>query len=666
MGIGGLTFTAALLCVGDTGSKVGVDLLNQRYQSLQRQVPMLYMGVLACFVGLHLATSGELAHAASPASPIILLVLLRLTHWLRTRRRILSPARIQRELRGTLIFSFIFSIFFCAWALHLFDEAAAERHFVLLFGSLASVGCAYGLSSFPKAARLPLFLLGLPLALRATLTGEMTYVGAGVALSLIICLVSRVLSVHNQSLEELTDSRSQTETERERAQEAERVALAERANADHLAGTDYLTGLANRRAFMSALDAELRSRPGSGTAAVAVIDLDGFKPINDAFGHAMGDAVLQVIAARLIKSAGEIGTCARIGGDEFAVLISPCASETAAQAMGALLCATIEETVSLNGREFKVSGCCGITMITKEDCEASDALLRADTALYEAKNRGKATVSLFCSKMDRQHRRRAEIESALRDPAVSSQIELVYQPIFDLKARKVTSFEALARWKNEQLGEVSPAEFIPIAEQIGVIENISDELLRKAIAEAVTWPDHVSLSYNLSTVQLCSRTLAARILCEVHKQGLSPDRLQIEVTETVLLVDFDTARANLAKLRAEGVRVSLDDFGSGYASISYLQEMQFDCVKLDGSLVKRATNSLSSKRLLKGVIDLCSSLAVPCVAEQVETEEQLDLLLGMQCAKAQGYLLSKPLPSLAARALVAPSRPVRLPVRKAA
>jgi EAL domain-containing protein (putative c-di-GMP-specific phosphodiesterase class I) len=224
----------------------------------------------------------------------------------------------------------------------------------------------------------------------------------------------------------------------------------------------------------------------------------------------------------------------------------------------------------------------------------------------------------------------------------------------------------LARWNDERLGEIPPAEFIPIAEQIGVIENISDELLRKAIAEAVTWPEQVALSYNLSTVQLCSRTLAARILCEVHKQGLSPERLQIEVTETVLLVDFDTARANLSKLRAEGVRVSLDDFGAGYASISYLQEMQFDCVKLDGSLVKRATASLSSKRLLSGVIDLCASLAVPCVAEQVETQEQLDLLIAMECAKAQGFLLSEPLPPLAARQLVSQPRRVHLLGRLAA
>lgn len=653
MGMRHATFAGNWLKVADPESKAGIDLLSQRYQSLQRQVPMLYIGVLACFLGLHLATSGELAQFGTPMSAVILLVLYRLLHWVRTSRRVLSPPKMERELQGTLIFSIAFSAVFCGWALYLFDVSTEQRQFVLLFGSLACVGCAYGLSSFPKAARAPLLVLGLPLAFRSILTGETNFIGAGVALTLIILLVSRVLTVHSQNVQELTQSRAEKELERERAQDAERIANSERANANTLAQTDYLTGLANRRAFMDSLGSHLlRTERRSQLGVLAVIDLDGFKPINDAFGHATGDAVIKIVGARLGQSLGDAGVCARVGGDEFAVLLPDCSSEVSAQKMGAQICTTLEEPVYLAGRELKVSACCGLTMLQEEDRDASDALLRADTALYAAKDRGRGNLSLFSHQMELKRRRRSEIEEALRDAATRSQISLVYQPILNLETGQIESYEALARWSDERLGEVAASEFILIAEQIGVIEDISDHLLRKAIAEAVSWPNEVALSFNLSTVQLCSRTLAARILCEVDKQGLAPHRLQIEVTETMLLVDFEAARANLSKLRAEGVRVVLDDFGAGYASISYLQEMQFDCVKLDGSLVKRAATSLSSKRLLKGVIDLCSSLSLPCVAEQVETEEQLRILLEMECGKGQGYFLSKPLTADAARVVV--------------
>lgn len=655
MGMGQSNWAGNWLKVADSGSKAGTDLLSQRYQSLQRQVPMLYMGVLACFLGLHLATSGELAHFASPMTGVILLVLYRLLHWLRTGRRVLSAPRMERELKGTLLFSIVFSAVFCGWALYLFDQSTGQRQFVLLFGSLACVGCAYGLSSFPKAARVPLVVLGLPLALRSMLTGEMNFIGAGIALTLIIFLVSRVLTVHSRNVEELTQSRSEKEVERERAQEAERVAVAERANADTLAHTDYLTGLANRRAFINAIGSHVMdTEAATQLGALAVIDLDGFKPINDAFGHATGDAVIKIVADRLRLTLGGPGVCARVGGDEFAVLLPDCSSEVSAQKLGAQICTTLEEPIYLAGRELKVSACCGLTMLQREDRHASDALLRADTALYAAKERGRSNVSLFSHQMELKRRRRSEIEKALCDPATRSRIDLVYQPILNLRSGQVASYEALARWSDERLGDVPASEFILVAEQIGVIEDISDHLLRKAVAEAVTWPDEVALSFNLSTVQLCSRTLAARILCEIDKQGLAPHRLQIEVTETMLLVDFEAARANLSKLRAEGVRVVLDDFGAGFASISYLQEMQFDCVKLDGSLIERAATSLSSKQLLQGVIKLCSSLCVPCVAEQVETEEQLHILLNLKCEKAQGYFLSKPLTAKAARALVSP------------
>jgi len=288
-------------------------------------------------------------------------------------------------------------------------------------------------------------------------------------------------------------------------------------------------------------------------------------------------------------------------------------------------------------------------MLDVPEQNASQALLRADTALYSAKAQGKATARLFSTTMERQRWRRLTIEHELRQPHLQSEIHLLYQPIFDLRTGQVRSYEALARWNHGELGEVPPSEFILIAEQIGVIEVISAQLLRRAIQEAISWPADVTLSFNLSAAELTSTTLAHRILSELRRQGLDPRRLQVEVTETVLLVDFETARANLAKLQSQGVGIVLDDFGAGYASISYLQEIQFDCVKLDGGLLVRAARSPRSLKLLHGVIDLCRSLGVPCVAEHIESLDQLEVLRSSTCEKGQGYLLSRPLSAVAAQ-----------------
>jgi EAL domain-containing protein (putative c-di-GMP-specific phosphodiesterase class I) len=260
---------------------------------------------------------------------------------------------------------------------------------------------------------------------------------------------------------------------------------------------------------------------------------------------------------------------------------------------------------------------------------------------------------LFNPELERANERRAAIERALRAPRVHADFTLVFQPIFDLQSRAIRSFEALARWQHAELGSIAPSEFIPITEQINVIEEISEALLAGAAGEAARWPDSVHLSFNLSAVQLCSGTSARRILAIVRDHGLSPERMQIEVTETSLLADFETARANLDRLRGAGARIVLDDFGAGYASISYLREMQFDAIKLDGSLLTRPGESASAYRLLKGVIDLCASLNVPCVAEHIESEEQLALLMKLGCRDGQGFGLSPPVEAEAARTLAA-------------
>jgi diguanylate cyclase (GGDEF)-like protein len=517
---------------------------------------------------------------------------------------------------------------------------------------MAAVGCAYGLTSFPAAARLPLLLFALPFAARLVASGNTAHAGVGISLGLITLMILRLVNLHNESFVQLVWSRSEVETERERAQRAEQAALAEKARVRQVADSDSLTGLANRRALIAELEMRLGAPGPAPPFALALLDLDGFKPINDTFGHAAGDALLIEVAARLRQEAGPGALAARIGGDEFALLL-PCASDAAAMRAGERVCAALERPYRIGTREFRISACCGLTLLAPGVGDVTGALGQGDAALYSGKQAGRGRVALFTPAIAEANRRRIAIERALRDPQVSREFSLAFQPVFDLSSGALRAFEALARWRHPTLGQIAPGEFIPITEQINVIEQVSDGLLARACAEAAFWPAAVRLSFNLSAIQLCSASSAARLLAIAAEQGIEARRLQFEVTETAMLVDFGSARLNLERLRAAGARIVLDDFGAGFASISYLREIVFDAIKIDGALVAGASESKAGARLLKGVLDLCASLGVPSVAEHIERPAQVDMLRALGCRDGQGFALSPPLAAEEARNLAA-------------
>ena len=652
----GLESLRRLVDAGEVETVSGRILLEERFRALQRQVPLLYVVIFSNMVGLYLAAGGRFESLLDFPLLVGALIVIRVAHWLRVRNRTLAPERILNELRKMLLFAVVFSVAFCAWSFSLMATRPSTDHdFIILFASLAAIGCAYGVSRYPAAACTPLLLLGIPLSGRLIFTSDAAHVAMGVGLFSIILVLLRQLGLHDEGFRELVESRTAVTLERERAQRAERLAKAEKAKARLIADTDPLTGLANRRAFLRALGrraaALIRSPKGF---ALAMVDLDGFKPINDTFGHAAGDRVLEGIGSRLARAAGDGALIARTGGDEFALLLPRVRSMTGADSAGAAICAALQEPFLVDGREFRVSGCCGLTLLQPGDCEVEEALIRADTALYRAKESGRSGVAVFTPEMHEIHRRRILVEQALRLPATLDRIGLVFQPITDLATGELKAIEALARWHDETLGRIPPDQFIPIAEQINVIEHISDKLLAEAAAQAARWATAVRLSFNVSAVQLCTAGSAHRLLAVLDRARLDPARLQVEVTETALLADFEVARENLQALRGAGARIVLDDFGAGHASISYLREMQFDGVKLDGALIDTIGESLRSRRLLKGVLDLCEALGLPSVAEHIETEEQLRLLRELGCKEGQGFLLSPPLHAEAAAALAAP------------
>src|SRR5687768_3833234 len=508
----GLERLRGLVDAGEVETVGGRILLEERFRALQRQVPLLYVVIFSNMVGLYLAAGGRFDSLLDFPLLVGALIVMRVVHWLRVRNRVLPPDRILHELRKMLAFSVMFSAAFLIWSFSLMATRPSTDHdFIILFASLAAIGCAYGVSRYPAAARTPLLMLGLPLSARLVFTSDAAHVAMGVGLFSIILVLLRQLGLHDEGFRELVESRTAITLERERAQRAERLAKAEKSKAKLIADTDPLTGLANRRAFLRALGRRAaglaRTRKGF---ALAMVDLDGFKPINDTFGHAAGDRVLEGIGSRLANAAGDGALIARTGGDEFALLLPGVRSMPGATSAGAAVCAALQEPFVVDGREFRISGCCGVTLLLPGDCDVQEALIRADTALYRAKESGRSGVAVFTQEMHEIHRRRILVEKALRLPETLERIGLVFQPITDLATGELKALEALARWHDDTLGRIPPDQFIPIAEQINVIEQISDKLLAQAAVEAARWATAVRLSFNVSAVQLCTTGSAQR------------------------------------------------------------------------------------------------------------------------------------------------------------
>lgn len=410
-----------------------------------------------------------------------------------------------------------------------------------------------------------------------------------------------------------------------------------------LASTDALTGLAGRRQFFSDLERlGAEGRYSRKRLAVAIADLDGFKPINDRHGHLAGDGVLEAVAARLSKGFGGFRHVYRLGGDEFA-LIAPDVHDTdllVAQANA--LIASVGQPINLN--DISVSTGCTIGIAIAPDSFTPSSLYeRADYALYHAKRAGRNRALLFTSDHERLIRSQAIIEQELRGADFAKEFYLVFQPIVRAADAEVLGFECLARWRSPTLGDVSPGTFIQVAEQSGLVRNLTPVLLRKALAEAARWPDHLRVSFNLSPLDISSNEQILVLIAIVGQSGISPRRIDFELTETALLNNFETARHNMATLKGIGANVSLDDFGTGHSSLSHLHALPLDKIKIDRSFVRDIEHDLPGRTIIRSMMNLCRDLNLGCVVEGVETSAQLQVLREFGCDQIQGYYFSKPI-----------------------
>jgi diguanylate cyclase (GGDEF)-like protein len=429
-----------------------------------------------------------------------------------------------------------------------------------------------------------------------------------------------------------------------------KVEIAEReelqAKSQYLAYHDSLTGLGNRLLFKEYLEEALRDvSMASQPVAVLFLDLDGFKSVNDTLGHSVGDLLLKSIATKLRDILQSTDRISRFGGDEFAILQTSGAQPASSIALAEKLLAIVEQQFIIEGNDVTVGASVGIAIGFPGETDAEIILKSADLAMYSAKSGGRGTYRMFDPEMDLIVQTRRILERDLRTAFSRNEFKLFYQPLVNLRTKKVKAFEALMRWEHRERGLVPPSDFIQVAEEMGLIVPLGEWALRQACAEAMDWPDDVCVSVNLSPLQFAKGNLVATVVSALASSGLPGSRLELEITESVLLEKSERNLHILNQLRGLGVRISMDDFGTGYSSIGYLRSFPFDKIKIDQSFVRDLLIDEGSLAIVRAIAGLGVSFGITTTAEGVETEEQMQCLTLEGCVEVQGYFYSKPVPA---------------------
>jgi diguanylate cyclase (GGDEF)-like protein len=462
-----------------------------------------------------------------------------------------------------------------------------------------------------------------------------------------VALANEELRRANEDLERRVEERTSRLVD---ANQRLKVEIADRqesqARSQYLAYHDSLTGLGNRLLFKEQLEEAVKDVSVTPhPLAVLFLDLDGFKAVNDTLGHSVGDLLLKSVAAKLRDILPQTDRIARLGGDEFAILQISVTQPNSSIALAEKIIEIVGQPCSIDGHDVTVGASVGIAVARPGEMNTESFLKSADLAMYSAKSDGRGTYRMFDAEMDAIVQARRILEQDMRRALAQGDFRLFYQPLVNLQTKRVTAFEALMRWQHPERGAVPPAEFIPVAEEMGLIVPLGEWALRQACAEAVGWPDGISVSVNLSPLQFAKGNLVSSVVSALASSGLPASRLELEITETVLLEKTERNILILNQLRELGVRISMDDFGIGYSSIGYLRSFPFDKIKIDQSFVRDLMVDEGSLAIVRAIAGLGVSFGMTTTAEGVETEEQMRCLNLEGCIEVQGYLYSEPVPA---------------------
>lgn len=420
--------------------------------------------------------------------------------------------------------------------------------------------------------------------------------------------------------------------------------VAAREKMEFLAHNDQLTGLPNRARFLAESALRFRKLNGLYQHAIVCLDLDGFKAVNDYFGHAVGDALLQIVGKEILRTVGTDDFVARMGGDEFVLLLSDASDEEALEQILSALIDTVSKPQEIDGKEITIGMSAGVAICSVSVKDHVELLHRADLALYKAKHAGKSCVAFYEKGMEESRQRELKVRDRLKSAIKERSIEVYYQPQISVRSGEIKGFEALARWHDPVLRQVYPDEFIAVAEKFGLIHQLGRSVLEVACETAATWPDHFMIAVNLSPAEFSNSGLVRSVEDILEQTGLAPHRLELEITENVLIADEIQAQKSTADLKKLGVKLAIDDFGTGFSSLSVLQKYPFDRIKIDKSFVLAMSTDQEAQHIVESVIGLGKSLGIAVLAEGVETHQDLIALGISGCHEAQGYLISEPVP----------------------
>ncbi len=611
------------------------ELLVAQYKAFSAKMPMMYLILIVNSWALAHTYLDLAPHWLGLYFPAILTVMcaLRLSFWWRGRHVDPSPQVAAHALRRTNFLVAPIALSFSIWSVMLFPygDAYAQAHVAFYMG-ITVICCIFCLMYMRSAALTTAFIVNGIFTVFFLSTHTPVFVAAALNVVLVTIGMLVIVNSHYRDFTGLVNAQLKT---------------AQLSNENlKLANVDSLTQIPNRRKFFTQLHHICtRASARQERFAVAILDLDGFKAVNDLYGHAHGDHLLEVVGQRLQAICREKDMhLARLGGDEFALIIDRDLSDDALREIGALVCEKLRQPFRLSSATVQIAASVGVATFPDMASDAATLYEHADYALYQGKRERRGAVTLFSDQDKEQIQRKANIEQALRQADFERELAVFFQPIVRLSDRTPIAFEALARWQNSSRGVISPVEFIPAAERMGIINQLSVTLLKKALAAATQWPEQMRLSFNLSANDINTSEGMAEIVRVIRQSGFSPARLDLEITETAVLQDLEKTRRMIASLRQLGCGITLDDFGTGYASLSHLHALPLTRIKIDKSFVADIERNAVSHKIVKSLLALTHDMALACVVEGLETEQHLAILSELGALYGQGYLFARPLP----------------------